>query len=80
MERLENFELSRWIKEDLISLLEEYPTLFEMNENDLRKLIKEKYSMARCGAENSTILKNEAIVLQKYYDVKYNNIESYKNN
>jgi hypothetical protein len=71
VERLENFELSRWIKEDLISLLDDYPTLFEMTENELHEIIKEKNFIVRQHPEKANIFGSEVIALQKYYDVKY---------
>lgn len=46
MERLKDFDLPWYVKDDLIDLLEKYPNLFEMSEVELKQLFNDKYSDA----------------------------------
>lgn len=66
MERLEEFNLSRWVKEDLIDLLDEHPTLFEMTDGELNKLSREKYQEAQGLIDQANRLEADADVIAKY--------------
>jgi hypothetical protein len=57
VERLEEFNLSRWTKEDLIDLLDEHPNLFEMTDGELNKLSQDKYQEAQGLIDQATGLK-----------------------
>lgn len=72
MERLKDFNLHKWTKEDLIDLLEDYPKLFEMSAEELQKLIRDKYSDAQYHIECATRLENDASAIERYYKAKYN--------
>lgn len=71
MERLKDFDLHWYIKEDLIDLLEDYPDLFEMSTEDLKTLIYSKYSDAQYHIEQAARLENDASAIEKYYKAKF---------
>lgn len=71
MERLKDFDLPWYIKDDLIDLLEEYPNLFEMTKEELSKLANEKYSAANGLISRASGLENDAGAIEKYRDAKY---------
>jgi hypothetical protein len=73
MERLKDFDLHWYTKEDLIDLLEDHPYLFEMSAEDLQALIYSKYSDAQYHTERANRLENDASAIEKYYKVKYEN-------
>lgn len=66
MERLEEFNLSRWVKEDLIDLLDEHPMLFEMTDGELNKLSRDKYQEAQGLIDQANRLKADADAIAKY--------------
>lgn len=66
MERLKDFNLSRWTKEDLIDLLEDYPTLFEMTDGELNKLSRDKYQEAQGLIDQANRLESDADAIAKY--------------
>jgi hypothetical protein len=71
MERLKDFDLHKWTKEDLIDLLEDYPNLFEMSAEELQNLIRDKYWDAQYHTERANRLENDASAIEKYYKAKY---------
>lgn len=71
MERLKDFELSWYTKLDLIDLLEEYPNLFEMTAEELRKLAREKYWTAEGYFDRGNRLESDADAINKYCNAKY---------
>ena len=71
MERLKNFDLPWYIKDDLIDLLEKYPNLFEMSLDELEQLFKDKYLDAQLHSKRACAIKNEADAIRKYCNVKY---------
>ena len=74
MERLKDFDLPWYIKEDLIDLLEDYPDLFELSADDIKGLFNEKYFDAQYHTEKANRLEIEAGALEKYYKAKYGEI------
>ncbi len=74
MERLADFNLTPWTKEELIDLLEEYPTLFEMSEADLNQLARDRYNNAQGYVDRANRLENEADAIVKYSLEKYRKI------
>ena len=73
MERLSNFNLSQFTKDDLMYLFEEYPTLFEMSETELVKLANSLYEEARVLDARAGTRANEADAVVKYVQAKYRN-------
>lgn len=73
MERLAELDLHRWTKEDLIDLLEEYPNLFEMTADDLKKLAQDKYWTAQGYIDRANRLESDASAIEKYCKAKYGN-------
>lgn len=73
MERLSNFNLSQFTKDDIMYLFEEYPTLFEMSENELIKLANSLYEEARVLDARAGTRANEADAVVKYVQAKYRN-------
>lgn len=73
MERLKDFDLSWYIKEDLIDLLEDYPDLFELPADGLKGLFNSKYFEAQYHTERANRLENDASAIEKYYKAKYEN-------
>ena len=71
MERLKDFDLHWYVKEDLIDLLEDYPDLLEMSAEELNALIYSKYSDAQYHAERANRLENDASAIEKYYKAKF---------
>lgn len=71
MERLKEFNLSRYVKEDLVDLLEKHPNLFEMSEAELKQLFSDKYVDAQYHSERACVTENEADAIRKYCNVKY---------
>lgn len=71
MERLKDFDLHWYIKDDLIDLLEDYPNLFEMSAEDLKALVYSKYSDAQYHTERANRLENDASAIEKYLKAKF---------
>lgn len=71
MERLKDFDLPWYTKLDLIDLLEEYPNLFEMPAEELRKLVREKYWTAEGYFDRGNRLESDAAAIEKYCNTKY---------
>lgn len=71
MERLKDFDLSWYTKLDLIDLLEEYPNLFEMPAEELRKIVCDKYQTASGYFDRGNRLESDAAAIEKYCNVKY---------
>lgn len=71
MERLKDFDLSWYTKLDLIDLLEEYPNLFEMSAEELRKIVYDKYRTAEGYFDRGNRLESDAAAIEKYCNVKY---------
>ena len=71
MERLKDLNLHWYTKEDLIDLLEDYPNLFEMSAEDLKQLVREKYSDAQYHTQCAARLENDASAIEKYCKAKY---------
>ena len=68
---LKGLDLPWYIKDDLIDLLASYPNLFEMTAEELKELIREKYSDAQYHIERANRLESEADALEKYCKAKY---------
>lgn len=66
MERLKELNLSRWTKEDLIDLLEDYPTLFEMTDGELMTLAQSKNCEAQGLIDQANRLESDADAIAKY--------------
>lgn len=73
MERLANFDLSQFTKDDLMYLFEEYPTLFDMSEAELIKLANSLYEEARLLSARAGTRQNEAHAVAQYVQAKYRN-------
>ena len=71
MERLKDFDLPWYIKDDLIDLLEEYPNLFEMSKEELSQLINDKYSTSTALISKACMFENMANAIEKYCNAKY---------
>ncbi len=71
MERLKNYDLHKWTKEDLIDLLEEHPSLFEMTAEELKKLAQDKYWTAQGYFDRGNRLESDAAAIEKYCNAKY---------
>ena len=71
MERLKDFNLQWYVKEDLVDLLEKHPSLFEMSEAELKQLFNDKYFDAQYHSERACVIENEADAIRKYCNVKY---------
>lgn len=71
MERLKDYDLPWYIKDDLIDLLEEYPDLFEMPEGALKELACSLWSEADGFSSKAARLENEAGAIEKYCKAKY---------
>lgn len=71
MERLKDFDLSWYVKDDLIDLLEKHPNLFEMSEAELKQLFSDKYFDAQYHSERACVIENEADAIRKYCNAKY---------
>ena len=71
MERLKDYDLSWYTKLDLIDLLEEYPNLFEMSAEELRKIVRDKYWIAEGYFDRGNRLESDAAAIEKYCNVKY---------
>ena len=71
MERLKDLDLHWYTKEDLIDLLEDYPNLFEMSVEELKELVRDKYSDAQYHVSCAARLENDASAIEKYYKAKY---------
>ena len=66
MERLKGFNLSAWTKEELIDLLEDFPTLFEMLDGELNKLVQDKHREAQGLIDRANKLESDADAIAKY--------------
>lgn len=66
MERLKDFNLSAWTKEELTDILEDYPTLFEMTNGELNKLSRDMYQEAQGLIEQANRLESKADAIVKY--------------
>ena len=71
MERLKDYDLHKWTKEDLIDLLEEYPNLFEMTAEELKKIVQDKYWTAQGYFDRGNRLESDAAAIEKYCKAKY---------
>lgn len=71
MERLKNYDLHKWTKEDLIDMLEEHPSLFEMTAEELKKLAQDKYCTAQGYFDRGNRLESDAAAIEKYCNAKY---------
>ena len=71
MERLKDFDLPWYIKEDLIDLLEKHPDLFEMSADELEKLGCEKYGEAQYHSERAARFEIEGDAIKRYHMAKY---------
>lgn len=71
MERLKDFDLPWYVKDDLIDLLEKHPNLFEMSESELKQLFGDKYFDAQYHSERACVIENEADAIRKYCNAKY---------
>ena len=71
MERLKDFDLPWYIKDDLIDLLEEHPDLLTMTKEQLTKLAQDKYVTARGYYDRCNRLESDASAIEKYCKVKY---------
>ncbi len=71
MERLEEYNLSKWTKEDLIDLLEEHPDLLRMSREDLTKLAQDKYRDASGHYDRCMRLESDASAIEKLRDAKF---------
>lgn len=71
MERLKNYDLHKWTKEDLIDMLEEHPSLFEMTAEELKKLAQDKYWVAQGYFDRGNRLESDAAAIEKYCNAKY---------
>lgn len=74
MERLEELNLSRWTKEDLIDLLEDYPTLFEMADGELTTLARDKNCEAQGLIDQANRLESDADAIYKYIIARRKNL------
>lgn len=70
-EQLKDFDLPWYTKDDLICLLEDYPNLFEMSKDELKQIIRDKYSDAQYHSERANLLECEALAIEKYCEAKY---------
>lgn len=71
MDRLAKLSLSRWVKEDLVDLLEDYPNLFDMSKEELQKIAADKYATARGYIDRANRLESDADAISKYCEVKF---------
>lgn len=71
MERLKDFDLPWYVKDDLVDLLEKHPNLFEMTKEELKQLFSDKYFDAQYHSERACVIENEADAIRKYCNVKY---------
>lgn len=71
MDRLVKFNLSPWVKADLIDLLEDYPNLFDMSKEELQKIAADKYATARGYIDRANRLESDADAISKYCEVKF---------
>lgn len=71
MDRLKDFDLPWYIKDDLVCLLEKHPNLFEMSLEELKQLFNDKYLDAQYHSERACIIENEADAIRKYCNAKY---------
>lgn len=71
MDRLAKLSLSKWVKADLVDLLEEYPNLFDMSKEELQKIAADKYATARGYIDMANRLENDADAISKYCEVKF---------
>ena len=66
MERLADFNLSGYTKEDLLDLLDEHPTLFEMTDGELTAIARDKCSEAQGLINQANGLEGDADAIYKY--------------
>ena len=71
MERLIDYDLPKYIKDDLLELLEEYTNLFEMPADALNELVNNLWAEANNYTRKAARLKNRANAINKYCKVKY---------
>ena len=74
MERLKEFNLSAWTKEDLLDLLEDYPTLFEMTDGELTALAQSKNCEAQGLIDRANRLESDADAVYKYIIARRKNL------
>lgn len=72
MERLKDFNLPWYVKDDLVDLLEKHHNLFEMSLDELKQLFEDKYLDAQYHSERARVIENEADAIRKYCNAKYN--------
>lgn len=71
MEELECLNLHKWTKEDLVDLLDQHPTLFEMTANELKELARDKYWTAQGYIDRANRLESDASAIEKYCAAKF---------
>ena len=71
MERLKDFDLPWYVKDDLIDLLEVHPNLFEMSKEELSELIDDKYRTSTALISKACAFENMANAIEKYCNAKY---------
>ena len=71
MERLKDFDLPWYIKDDLICLLEKYPNLLTMTEPQLKAVSRDLWFDAQYHTEKACLRENEAGVIDKFCKAKY---------
>lgn len=73
MERFAEYNLTPWIKDELVDLLDEYPNLLTMSESELQKITRERYNTAQGYIDKANRLENEADAIIKFCMEKYVN-------
>lgn len=71
LERLKNYNLSWYVKDDLVNLLEEYPDLFEMSEGELIALHYEMYREAAHLFDRGNRLESDGDAIKKLCEAKF---------
>lgn len=71
IERLSGYDLPRYVKEDLIDLLDEHPDLLEMTAEELKKVVQDKYWTAQGYFDRGNRLESDAASIEKYCIAKY---------
>lgn len=67
---LDGLNLSKWYKEDIIDLLEDYPNLLTMTEEELNTLARSLYWKAQGLYSEVTRLENEADAIKALANAK----------
>ena len=71
MERLAQYNLRKYTKEDIIDLLEEHPDLLTMSKEDLTKLAQDKYADASGHYDRCMRLESDASAIEQFRDAKF---------